>query len=500
MIPVNTNLWIEPPAPDASEPSRRACSLLIPVELDAERDLLINGLTGAIDLATRGESLSCFGDRGAPQAGHELARSLVARGHWIGPAAEERLEAELIRRIEAAGREEPMFFFLCPTNFCPMGCAYCVEGSAPRAAGRRAMSEDMVRQAFRAMEELSRRFDRALGHVLLFGGEPLQLYCLETIRAILAQARRRRIEMFVFTSGLDLPTYATLLSEYLDVVSGVSVTLDGSESHHNARRALPGAFGRAVSGIQRLSQAGVPVQIRTNVGRGGVDQVRWLRHFYETRGWWDNPRFSFDLAPLTNHGCRPALDGETVTHFETASLFYRLLGENASYRRFRFMGMFSYLYYVVRELGLIEFHDDELGSHVAVPRIHGCPANTGTTFTLVSDGSLHLCNEQAGGADVPVGSFWPELRLDEQRIACWTSRTVATLPECRACPYRFFCGGGCSLSSARRYGGDVGHGTCDSLRADFQRFFPSVATDITSRWPVPECALGSAGRSRGSRP
>ncbi len=477
MYSMNTELWIQPRVEQCSEEMARPSSFLIPLDLGANGRLLLNGLTGAIDLFTQ-EEFRWVGLAGDSATMQSVPPALVQRGHWLAPVEEQRLVAELTARIEAERRCGPMFFFLCPTNFCPMGCAYCIEGAATHAATRTAMSPEMVGRAFDTMEWLGQRCRRELGHVLLFGGEPLQAYCWDTVHAILTEARRRHIELFIFTNGLDLERYAPILGESGDVVTGVSVTLDGSEAYHNAQRAVPDAFARAVRGIERLAEAGATVQIRTNVSRAGIDQVPWLRDFYQRRGWWRDPRFSFELAPLTNHGCRPTLDQETITHYETASFFYSLLREDSTYGRFRFVGMFSYLYYVLRELQLITFPPEELGAHVVVPRVHGCPANTGATFTLVSDGSLHACNEQTGSDDVPLGTFWPEFTIDDRLIEAWLSRTVTNLPECRTCAYRFFCGGGCSLSATKRNDGDLQHGTCDSLKSDFQRFFQSIATDI----------------------
>lgn len=485
MISVNTELWIQPTQPRSGLEQVRPSSFLIPIELDRQWHLVINGLSGALDLVSREEYDRYFVDQLPRLAGPDMPQALLERAHWIDLDTEQRLTAELCRNAHLACHDDRMFFYLCTTNYCPMGCAYCSQGSGPRRAHPQSMSPEMVRQAFTAIGELCRRQRRDLAYVALFGGEPLQGYCVDTVREILRQARQRRIEIFIFTNALELESYVPLLSQYPDILTGVSVTLDGSEDYHNARRAAPNAFARAARGADRLAAADIPVQIRTNIGRSGLDQVAGLRRFYEERGWWDHPRFSFELAPLTNHGCRPGFDRDVATHAETARMFYELVKENPVYLRFRFIGMFSYLYYAAQQLDLLSFHADELGSHVAVPRIHGCPANTGSTFTLVSDGSMHLCNEQANEEECWAGFFSPQLQIDEKFLQVWSARTVETIGDCGQCPYRFFCGGGCSLSAAKKHDGDIGHATCESLPTDFQQFFQSTAADIRSRWITP---------------
>ena len=481
MVPINNTLWIEPDAKAAARSNAVRSSYLIAVRLENANWLLINGLTGAIDLVNDCEYRMLIAGPSTDDS-DGLSRALRNRGHILPPDAECEMARRLSDRIRSESLHGRMHIFLCPTNYCPMGCAYCIQGASPRRSRRSSLSADMVDAAFRAILRLCEEQSRELGQVLLFGGEPLQQYAFESILSILLRARQWKIPLFIFTSGLDLDFFAETLAEYRDVVTRVGVTLDGLAEYHDAKRAMPDAFSRAVRGIERLAENGVPVLIRSNVGSNGLDQVRQLRSFFEARGWWANPDFAFELAPLTNHGCHPGGEQEAPSHFTTARFFYDLLEEDASYRRFRFLGMFSYLAYPAAVLQLIQFHPDEFGPHVDVPRIHGCQANMLSTFAFSSDGAIHACNEQGGSNDTPAGAFWPELRLDAGRLQAWSERTIDSIAACRACAYRFFCGGGCPLTSFRTHDGDLLHPSCGTIKSDFEQFYQHVAGNILSKW------------------
>lgn len=503
MISVNTQLWGKVRQSTAmpiqvGTPS----SYVIPVALGKTHNLLFHGLTGAIDIIERAdyERLFCVpGGRqiegGTPRMIGGTAtllpqdQRLVERGYFLSADDETEFVAQLNQGIISESTKEPMCFFLAPTNFCAVGCTYCIEAENPKNAKRVALDPDRVDLAFDAMAKLMKDYKRDDGFILLFGGEPMQPYSYDTVVDILEHCRRTGLKIFCFTSGLDLKRFAPMLGHYLDVVMGVCVTLDGRPKFHDRKRAVLRGFDRATKGIDLLLDNDVPTMIRTNVARDTFEEIPWLREFYKERGWWENELCSFELNILTNHGNFDGQDQDCPTHFETATFFLDLVREEPDYRRFRFVGLFSYLYYGIEQLGLLEFHNEELGLHARVPKMYGCPSTGAFTFTLDANGSIRMCNEQVGSADAAVGRFWPNFSLDQNRVRVWEERTPDVLDLCRECNHRFFCGGGCSLRSMREQAvnnldsqyADLGKGICGTLQDDFQQFFSSIAGDILQR-------------------
>lgn len=105
----------------------------------------------------------------------------------------------------------------------------------------------------------------------LTGGEPTLHPQFRDLVTLLAGAGMKTI---VETNGTlvddDLATFLKASGS----VTFVSVSLDGAEpGAHEAMRAVPGSFERAVNGIRALRRAGYHPQVICSLYRGNVDQV-----------------------------------------------------------------------------------------------------------------------------------------------------------------------------------------------------------------------------------
>jgi len=500
---VNQTLWVSlSDLTWKSEGSMVPSMYVIPVPLGKTHYLLFQGLTGAIDVISKEDYLRLFcasGGRqisggtprmvGGPTRLLPSDRALIERGYFLTTDEESLLVERLNGQIAAEAAKEAMCFFLAPTNFCPVGCTYCIEAKSPKTAKRISLDTEQVALAFDAMTKLMKEYSRDNGFILLFGGEPMQPYSFDTVRDILDQCRQTGLKIFCFTSGLSLQRFAPMLGSYLDVLLGVCVTLDGRPELHNGNRSLLRGFELASTGINLLLAHRVPTMVRTNVTRDSFTEISWLRTFYKKRGWWDNDLCSFEINILTNHGNLPGQDAACPTHAELGSYFLDLVRDDPDYTKFRFLGIYSYLYYGAERLGLIRFDKSELGLHARVPRMYGCSSTGVFSFTLDADGSIRMCNEQVGSEDAPVGRYWPSFELERSKIQPWAQRTPDMINMCRECNHRYFCGGGCSLRSMRELGttghhnpySSLGKGICGTLQADFQQFFGSVSAHILQR-------------------
>jgi len=499
-VEVNARMWVDAPMLQSlPEHEVTPSSYVIPVPLQNGSVLLFQGLTGAIDIVSGADYERYFQAPAGRAVGGGSPRevggpvrlgaqqvSWYRRGYFLNGQQEAELVQAINARLLEEAKKEPMCFFLAPTNYCAVGCNYCIESDNPKKAKRVSLDPERVSNAFETMKRLQAECGRKDAYILLFGGEPMQPFSLDTIKDILGHCRTSGLKIFCFTSGISLAQFAPVLAQHLDVLLGVCVTLDGHPEFHDGRRTISRSFELATSGIDRLLELRVPTMVRTNVMRESFPQIEWLKAFYEERGWWSNDLCSFELNILTNHGNFEGQDASCPTHADTATFFIEKLREDPSYARFRFIGLFSHLYYGAQQLGLLDFHPEELGLHARVPRIYGCPSTGLFSFTLDADGSIRMCNEQVGSNDAPVGRYWPYFDLDRKHMAQWEHRTPDVLDMCRECNHRFFCGGGCSLRSMREEGitlrnerhADLSKGICGHLQPDFQEFFGRYGTQF----------------------
>lgn len=86
-----------------------------------------------------------------------------------------------------------------------------------------------------------------------------------------------------------------------------------------------------------------------------------------------------------------------------------------------------------------------------------CPAcKSEWVFDLY--GNIYGCTASCGRKEYLLGSFWPEVHLNTDKINTWKLRDVKNIPKCRDCRYDVICGGGCgviSVISANKNSGNI---------------------------------------------
>jgi len=143
------------------------------------------------------------------------------------------------------------------TRSCNLACVHC------RASSRRGPyhGELATEDSLRLLDEIS-----TVGNpvVILTGGEPL---LRKDIYDIAAYGNALGLRMVLATNG-------TLITEEMAArilksgIKRVSVSIDGkNDRSHDDFRGVPGAFGRALAGIDALKKTGLEFQINTTITR-----------------------------------------------------------------------------------------------------------------------------------------------------------------------------------------------------------------------------------------
>ncbi len=150
-------------------------------------------------------------------------------------------------------------FQVHPTRLCTLRCLHCYSSSGPDVT--ESLPIGVLGPAVRAAA--------TLGYDVLnvSGGEPL-LY--PELRALVGAARDAGMRAVVTTNALSLsPRRIALLRE----VDLVAVSVDGTRADHDRLRGEPGAHERALAGVRRLSEAGVPVGVVTTLTKSGTTRL-----------------------------------------------------------------------------------------------------------------------------------------------------------------------------------------------------------------------------------
>jgi uncharacterized protein len=406
-------------------------TLLAPVPGRAQV-LLVQPLTGQVALvgASDAEALG----RGAIPAA--LPEETLREARFVVESDDEdrALLAEAWADFAAEAERTPTQLVVVPTFGCNLRCTYCYqEVFDPEARGL--VAPEVIDALFAYVDRLHAA-DSPRPYLTLFGGEPL----VDTpahhdrLARYLDGARARGLRVATVTNGHDLEAFAPALAAA--AVKEVQVTLDGPAAVHDARRphgSGRGTFERVVRGVDALVAAEVPVNLRVVADRENLPALPALARLAQARGWLDLPEARFKTQVGRNYelfGCASRQRrGALFDRVELWAEWARLAEEEPVLRRFhrpRFHG--------ARHLA-------ETGEF-PVPSFDACPAAK-KEWAFAPDGGLYGCTATVGNPRYRLGSFHPEIVLDDAAIAPWRARSTATIPACAACAAAPVCGGGC---------------------------------------------------------
>jgi uncharacterized protein len=367
---------------------------------------------------------------------------------------EEALLAEAWRSFAAEAARTPTQLVLVPTFGCNLSCTYCYQETFDPAA--RGLVAPEVLDGFFAYVDRFHAGESPRPYVTLFGGEPL----VDTpahhdrLARVLEGARARGLRVATVTNGYDLEAFVPALAA--GAVKEVQVTLDGPAAVHDARRphgSGAGTFDRIVRGVDLLVAAGVPVNLRVVADRDNLPALPALARLAESHGWLDLPESRFKTQVGRNYelfGCASRQRrGALFDRVELWTEFARLAEAEPVLRRFhrpRLHGM---------------RHLAETGE-LPAPNLDACPAAK-KEWAFAPDGALFGCTATVGNPRYRLGTFHPEIVLDEAAIAPFRERSTATIPACRGCPAAPICGGGCA-ALADAQGKGIGGPDCRPVK------------------------------------
>lgn len=301
----------------------------------------------------------------------------------------------LDRIYEAAFREcRPLSILWEVTYDCNLRCRHCYI--------EREEGEPL------ALDEAVRVLDDLAGAGVLFlvitGGEPLTR---PDLAGILRAAAAREFAVRVLTNATLLgdeggEEKADLLAEVRP--TSVDVSVYGREAAHDAITCVPGSHARTMTGIKRLRERGVPVNIKLPLMKTNRDELAWVREFAESTG----AGLVFDTTVV----CRPSGDrtplAEQLSDEEVADVIRLASGGKPI----------------------------PPGGNL-LPGVPICSAGR-STARLTPSGRLTPCvaiPEAVGSLrERPFSELWRSPALERPR-----SIRLEDLPECRECDLRAFC-------------------------------------------------------------
>ncbi|MBM4170215.1 MAG: SPASM domain-containing protein [Ignavibacteria bacterium] len=440
--------------------------------------LTVHGYTGAIDLVQPNvvEFLRSFGKPHQKATVTESTRELLQQRGYLTdktPEEEHARVRELAETFHKHQLKAGKGFLFVPAYDCNFNCPYCYEAAVSRNGTgwtKEVMTKEMVDAAYVAIRQLEPDVNRCK-KITLYGAEPLLARNYEIVKYILEQGYERGHTFAAITNGYELEAYRDFVNK--GKIESLQITLDGPPEIHDRTRKLhdgSGTFNRIAANITHALQAGIRVTVRVNTDQRSVGSLPELVDIVKAYEWLDGKEFTIYAAP-THSG------GRLAGHDPRRPLPHQCSDVNPTFRRSQFVKTVLQQKEQFEQLRVMG--DDDYGIKKMIKAVLSkgslfpfksvfCGSNTGM-FIFDPRGEVYTCWEFVGQEHGRVGRFWPTLDIDDALLAQWRGRSVTTIPQCRACKYALFCGGGCEAFAYEKYG-CFSSSYCDDYPAMFSKF------------------------------
>ncbi len=425
-------------------------NIILPIKnTEPPEFVILNPVSGSFDMMdARDNALLQDIEAGLTVADTDFTAYILDRGYAYETAADEQKaidEAYTAFRQEIENSQTQLM--LIPTYGCNLACTYCYQH------GIDAEYDIITKDAVDAFFDYARK---TFGHleqkpfITLFGGEPL-VYSprqREIIEYIVGRCADEGYEIAAVTNGYDFTKFVDILKRA--TVKEIQFTLDGSRDVHNARRALAngnGTYDDVIAGIGAAVDAGFPVNLRTVVDAENIGDIVHLAEHLDSFGWLDLPPEKFKTQLGRNYELFDCYfkPQHLMTQAGLWAEYAAMSKKNpilAKFHRPDFKGI---------------RHMIETGE-LYMASFDTCPAAK-TEWVFDLNGEIYGCTASCGRKEYQLGTFYPEVHLDEKAVATWQKRDVTAIEKCRTCKYDVICGGGCGVVSANK-------NNCDPLTPD----------------------------------
>lgn len=398
--------------------------------VDSKDYFIVNPLSGNADILSEEEFKQY-------NANHVLNDpQWIEKGYIVDPDQEKVLyRQKYLDFIDSRYGDEVQIFYV-PNYTCNFNCTYCYQNEYQNEIP---VFSTEVMDAF--FEYVSNNFKGKNKYITLFGGEPL-LNSENQRNAVSYFAEKcveHNLELAVVTNGYYLTEYNSLLSKTR--IREIQVTLDGTETTHNRRRPLRNGndtFLRIAEGIDASLKAAMPINLRMVIDKENMNELPKLARYAKSKGWTKHPLFKTQLGRNYElHFCQSG-QSKLYSRIELYQDVYRMIKTHPEILEFH-QPSFS--------ISKFLFDSGELPE----PLFDACPGCK-TEWAFDYTGSIYSCTATVGKSDEKLGSFYPEVNLNQSLVEEWEERDVLSIEKCKDCEVQLICGGGCASIAKNQFG------------------------------------------------
>ena len=370
----------------------------------------------------------------------DLAANLFERGYlYNSDTDEQKLFDEKYREFQSINAETQPQIFLISTYGCNLNCSYCYQQGVDKPG---LISEDILETIYHYLDQEFSEV-KVKPYITLFGGEPLinTPAHRKVVEKVIDLNEKYGYQLAAVTNGYHLEEYIELLKTAQ--IKEIQVTLDGPEEIHNQRRrtkAGKNTFEKIINGIKKALESQIPINLRVVVDKENLNELVQLAELLESQGWLDLPPELFKTQIGRNYELIDCNHDKDIL-LSRVGLWTEIVNLMEQYpvlKKFHKPQFYGIKY-------LVE------NGEMAFPTFDTCPAcKSELVFDLYGD--VYGCTASCGREKYKLGTVYPKIDIDEEKISQWTSRDITSIPECKDCSDALACGGGCGVVAAEKNG------------------------------------------------
>jgi uncharacterized protein len=428
----------------------------------SENYFIINPLSGNADILNPEEAQKIMAlKEGSQVIESQFFEELKEKGYWVDESSESKLfRSKYLDFVDSRDSDEVQIFFV-PNYSCNFTCFYCYQDEY--APTHQSLTSEVVDAFFKYIQT---EFAGRKKYITIFGGEPLlnSPQQRNIIANLLDKAIATQLDICIVTNGYTLEDYIDILNT--GRIREIQVTLDGTEQMHNSRRFLKGGsatFNKIVKGIDACLKNNLTVNLRMVIDKENIGNLSDLAQFAIDKGWTQSSFFKTQIGRNYElHHCQSTPD----KLFSRVSLYETLF--ELTQQHPHILEFYKPAYSITKFLS-------ENGN-LPDPLFDSCPACK-TEWAFDYTGNIYPCTATVGKANESLGTFYPEIKQNTQRINEWESRDVVSISQCNTCSLQLACGGGCG-SVAKNNNGSVCSTDCrpvkELLELGFATYFDKL--------------------------
>ena len=451
-------------------------SYICSYKLDDENILLLNTLSGAIDIVDgitfdKINEMMCQGEN-IVVTDKLLYLTLKKRGYIFDSKREENM---IFKSIREAGKKicdsnTVVSFTVCPSMGCNLRCTYCYENHNDQHNNFDIMSENQLDTIFKYIIEFCRKKNISECRIGIFGGEPLLKKNYQIVKRIMEFAVERNFLVCIATNGTGIDDrYMELLKKHKEKMY-FQITLDGNKYYHNKKRIYnggEGTFDDICVSIQRILDANIRLTIRINVDRENINSLSDLKCLFIEKHWRQNPLVSVYASPIRYYEygdkCNAIEDSEMLDIFMKNQWISKDFVDRLD------SSVFDCIF------GLFGKHS----SKIKLCKTTYCSATDGSSYCFTPNGVITTCLRCVGDCKYKVGTFNAEGKvfIDESSFNGWINRDFFSLDKCKKCKFMLLCGGGCPVYSLKQHN-NINCPVCNDIKKTLEVYIKYMKNDI----------------------